>query len=103
PDYAGNSWLMAYGDYGTMTFSLQGGPYVTVNHLMLPGRATESGTYFLDADTKMLTMTGATPLHDSGRDGCVVDWGSIQLFSLTEDAMQLGVMRKDACEGAAYL
>lgn len=103
PDYAGNSWLMEYGDYGTMTFSLKGGPFVTVDHLMLPDRTAESGTYFLDAETKVLTLTGATPLHDAGRDGCVVDWGNIQLFSLTEDTMQLGVMRKDACEGAAYL
>lgn len=103
PDYAGNSWLMEYGDYGTMTFSLKGGPFVTSNHLMLPGRGTESGTYFLDPDTKILTLSNVTPLHDASRDGCVVSWGNIQLFSLTEDALQIGVMRKDACEGAAYL
>lgn len=102
PDYAGNTWLMPYGDYGTMTFSLKGGPFVTANHLMLPSRGTESGSYYLDINTKKLTMTDATPLHDSSRDGCVAAWGNITLISLTEDGMQLGVLRT-SCEGPALL
>ncbi|MCC9167005.1 hypothetical protein [Pontibacter harenae] len=103
PVYADNTWLMPNGDYGTMTFSLKGGPYVTVNHLMLPSRGTETGTFFLDVNTKTLSLTDATPLHDASRDGCVDDWGSIRLISLTEDAMQFAVMRKNSCEGAALL
>jgi hypothetical protein len=102
PDYAGNTWLMPDGDYGTMTFSLKGGPYVTSNHLMIPSRGTESGTYYLDKDAKTLAMTDATPLHDKGRDECVSAWGSIRLFALTENYMQLGVLRT-SCDGPCYL
>ena len=103
PKYSDNTWLMPYGDYGTMTFSLKGGPYVTVNHLMIPSRGTENGTFYLDVNTKKLTITGAAPLHDKGSDGCVNDWGNIRLFSLTDKAMQFGVLRKVDCGGAAYL
>ncbi|WP_207435497.1 hypothetical protein [Sabulibacter ruber] len=103
PDYKGNTWLMPYGDYGTMTFSLKGAATVTVNHSMIPGKGTESGTYFLDVDNKTLSLTDAGILHDAGRDACVDDWGSIRLLSLTENSMQLAVMRKGSCEGAALL
>jgi len=102
PDYKGNSWLMEDGDYGTMTFNLKGGPFVKVNHLKLASRGTENGTYYLDKDAKTLTLTGATPLHDSGRDGCVAQWGKIKLMSLTENAMQLAVLRT-SCEGPCLL
>lgn len=50
PDWKGNSWLMAAGDYGSMTFSLKGNAVITVDHKML-GRQ-ESGTFFLDAAAK---------------------------------------------------
>ncbi len=102
PDYAGNTWLMEAGDYGTMTFNLKNGPFVTVEHKMLPNRGTERGTYFLDVNSKTLTMTDATPLHNSGNDGCVAAWGNIKLLSLTESAMQLAVLRT-SCEGPALL
>lgn len=103
PDYAGNSWLMPYGDYGTMTFSLIDGPYVTVDHLMVPGRGIERGSYNLQVDSKILTLTGASPLHDADRDGCVDNWGSIRLMSLTENSMQLGLFRRASCDGEALL
>ncbi|NLP56893.1 hypothetical protein [Lutibacter sp. B1] len=103
PDYAGNTWLMPTGDYGSMTFSLDGGPFITTNHLMIPSIGEESGTYFLDKDNHILTLTDASILHDEGRDACVDNWGDITLFSLTENTMQLGVMRRDDCEGAALL
>jgi hypothetical protein len=101
PDYKGNTWLMTAGDYGSMTFSLKGGPNVTVNHKMLS--KTESGSYFLDANAKTLTMTDARPLHDAGRDAVVLSWGKIQLLSLTENSMQLGVIRDNSSEGKCYL
>jgi hypothetical protein len=103
PVYKDNTWLMPGGDYGTMTFSLKDGPFVEVNHLKVPGRGTEKGTYVLNASTKTLTLTGATPLHDQGRDACVGAWGNIRLLSLTENSMQLAVMRLSACEGEALL
>ncbi|QNL49452.1 hypothetical protein H8S90_22425 [Olivibacter sp. SDN3] len=103
PDYAGNSWLMPYGDYGTMTFSLKDGPYITVEHLMLPNRGTEQGTYNLNIQDKTLSLSGASPLHDNEREGCVANWGDIKLMSLTENTMQLAVLRRASCEGEALL
>lgn len=103
PDYAGNTWIMPYGDYGSMTFSLKNGPFVQVDHLMLPSRASESGTYNLNVDEKTLSLSNASILHDQDREGCVDNWGDIKLFSLTANTMQLGVLRKASCEGAAYL
>jgi len=102
PDYAGNTWLMADGDYGTMTFNLIDGAFVSVDHKMLPGRGVENGTYRIVPETKTLVMSNATPLHDSGRDGCVAEWGNIRLLSLTEDAMQFAVLRT-SCEGPCLL
>ena len=102
PDYKGNSWLMEDGDYGTMTFSLKGGPFVKSTHLKIPARGTENGTYYLDKDAKTLTLSNASPLHDIGRDPCVAAWGNIKLMSLTENAMQLAVLRT-SCEGPCLL
>ncbi|WP_456867430.1 hypothetical protein [Galbibacter sp. BG1] len=103
PDWPGNQWLMAAGDYGSMTFSLDGGPYVDVNHLMMPSLGEENGTYYLDANAHTLTLTNAEMLHNTENDACVDNWASIRIFSLTEDTMQLGVLRKDNCDGAAML
>lgn len=103
PDWPGNSWLMPAADYGEMTFSLQGGPFVTTNHLTIPGRGEESGTFFLDADAKTLTMTDASILHPQGIESCVDSWANMKIMSLTEDHMQLAVLRKGSCDGAALL
>ncbi len=96
-DWKGNSWIMPAGDYGTMTFSLKGNATVTVDHKML-GRV-EQGTYFLDVTNKVLRLTDASPLHDQGRDGAVVDWGNLKLMSLTENTMQLAALRDKALSG----
>lgn len=102
PKYADNTWLMPSGDYGTMTFSLKGGPFVKVVHAKIPSRGTESGAYYLDINTKKLTLTDAAPIHDASRDACVGAWGNIRLLSLTDKSMQLAVLRT-ACEGPALL
>ncbi|SFU66600.1 hypothetical protein SAMN05216480_11247 [Pustulibacterium marinum] len=103
PEWSGNTWLMDAADFGSMTFSLDGGPYLEVEHLTIPALGSQSGTYYLDPDEYTLSTTDATILHDSGRDACVANWGDIKIFSLTEDTMQLAVLRKDECEGAALL
>ncbi|HYC85760.1 MAG TPA: hypothetical protein VEB86_11080 [Chryseosolibacter sp.] len=102
PAYEDNTWLMPDGDYGTMTFNLKGGPYFKADHKMIPARGVENGTYFLDVNSKTLSIIDAAPLHDPGRDGCVAAWGSIKLLSLTEDAMQFAVLRT-SCEGPCLL
>jgi hypothetical protein len=102
PKYADNTWLMPGGDYGTMTFSLKGGPFVKMVHTKVPGRGTENGTYYLDRDKKTLTISGAAPLHDANRDACVAAWGNIRLLSLTENSMQFAVLRT-SCEPPCLL
>ena len=105
PEWTGNTWLMPAGDYGSMTFSLEGGPYVTVDHQMLPNLGEQSGTFFLDKDNHTLTLTDASILHNEGVDECAINWGDAKIFSLTENTMQLGVLRPDGCnnEGPAML
>lgn len=90
-------------DYGTMTFSLKGGPYIKVVHNTLPLRGTENGTYYLDKDKKLLTLNNATPLHSAVLDGCAVSWSNLKLINLTETKMQLGYIRTDACGGKATI
>lgn len=97
PDWKGNTWLMPEGDYGTMTFGLKGNATVVVDHKMLD--RVDHGTFFLDAVNKTLRMTDASPLHDSGRDGQVVDWGNLKLMSLTENTMQLAALRDPVLSG----
>jgi hypothetical protein len=99
PDYAGNTWLLTAADFGTMTFDLIGGANVIVEHTAISARGTEKGTYMLDVDNHIMRMTDASPLHDSNRDGVVVDWGNIKILSLTENAMQLGVLRDAVLSG----
>ena len=89
-DIAGNSWIANAGDYGSMTFSLKGGPFVKVEHKFTTTRGLENGTYYLDADNHTLTMTGAAPLQNGFAGTDVKDWNNFRLISLTEDAMQIG-------------
>lgn len=103
PEWKGNEWIAAQGDYGSMTFSLDGGPYLTTNHLMIPSYGEESGTFFLDIDTKTLTTSDATILHTNEYETCVDNWRGMKVLSLTENTMQLGVLRKTDCDGAATL
>lgn len=103
PEWSGNTWVMPSGDYGSITFSLEGGPYVTANHLMLPALGEQSGTFFLDKNNHTLSLTDVQLLHSVNNDACVNDWGDIRIFSLTENTMQLGVLRRDDCDGAAFL
>ncbi len=99
PDWPGNTWLMPEGDYGTMIFDLIGGANISVDHQMIPSRGSEAGTYFLDADAKTLKITDATPLHDEGRDGQVIDWGDLKVMSITENTLQLAALRDEALSG----
>jgi hypothetical protein len=103
PEWKGNTWIAAQGDYGSMTFSLDGGPFLTTDHKMIPSYGQESGTYYLDADAKMLTTSGATILHTNEYENCVADWRTMKIMSITENTLQVGVLRKGSCDGAATL
>jgi hypothetical protein len=86
PTYAGNEWMATTGDYGTMTFSLKGGPFLNANHLMYPDLGVQNGTYFLDAATKKISFTNALPINNGYTD---VDYTKGVIYSITEDAMQI--------------
>lgn len=103
PTWKENTWLMPAGDYGEMTFNLKGGANVIVNHNML-GRK-QKGSFMIDTDKKTIRMVDATPLHGQPQDGIVVDWGDVRIMSLSENTMQLAVLRDPVLskDGAAML
>ncbi|HEU4791382.1 MAG TPA: hypothetical protein VFS71_16965 [Flavobacterium sp.] len=103
PEWKGNQWIAAKGDYGTMTFSLEGGAILTTNHLMMPSYGQESGSYYLDADAKTLSTTNATILHTNEYENCVDNWQTMKIMSITANTLQVGVLRKGSCDGAATL
>lgn len=105
-DWAGNgSWMFSSTgamDYGSMTFDLIDGAHVVVEDLAA-GR-TQNGTFLLDTEKYILTMSDAGILHDPGRDAIVTQWGNARVLNLTEDLLQLGVIRdNDPNEGPCLL
>ncbi len=105
-DWASNgSWLLGGTgamDYGTMTFDLIDGAHLTVEDLA--AGTTSTGTFLLDTENYMLTTSDAFMLHDPGRDAIVTKWGEARVLLLTEDLLQLGVIRdNDPSEGPCLL
>ena len=98
PEWKGNEWIADKGDYGSMTFSLKGGPFVTVNHKLTTTRGIENGTYFLDAAKHELTMTNAAILQNSWGANDVADWSNYKIINLTEDVMQIAAYHKSKAE-----
>lgn len=102
PEWASATWIGDAADYGSMTFSLEGGPFVTVNHAFTTSRGVENGTYFLDADAHTLTLTNAAILQNSWGDNDVDDWSNYRIITLTEDAMQLAAFHNSKDELVIY-
>jgi hypothetical protein len=102
PAYADNTWLMPDGDYGIMTFNLINGSYFSATKPM-EGGIEQDGTFFLDINSKMLTINDASILrgykgNNAGIAG-VSNWTNYTVFTLTEDYMQLGVIRDQDIDG----
>lgn len=93
-EWKGNTWIADAGDFGSMTFNLIGGPFVTVDHKFTTTRGVEKGTYFLDAAKHELTLTNAAVLQNSWAAGDVSDWSNYKIISLTDDTMQLAAYHK---------
>lgn len=105
-DWAGNgSWLFGDTgamDYGSMTFSLENGATVTVDDKA--HNRTLTGTFSMDATNHTMRLTDAEVLHDPGRDAIVSQWGNVTILALTENYMQLAVLRdSDPSEGNCLL
>jgi len=94
PEWKGNEWVADKGDYGSMTFSLDGGPFVKVEHKLTTTRGTENGTYFLDTAKHELTLSNAAILQNSWGANDVADWSNYKIITLTEDAMQIAAFHK---------
>jgi hypothetical protein len=98
PKWSDNQWICPKGDYGTMTFSLKGGPFVKVDQKMISSSGISSGTYYLDKDAKTLTFSGATPLN--------IGWDQIYtkgyLISLTATSMQIAFKHPTKSEFEIY-
>lgn len=99
PDYKGNSWLMSAVDFGSITFDLKGGANISVTHSSIASRGTEKGTYMLDTKNHTLKIQGAAILHDSNRDGVVINWGDLKILNMTDSTMQLAALRDPALSG----
>ncbi|WP_112748638.1 hypothetical protein [Pseudochryseolinea flava] len=98
PNWKGDTWVADPADYGQMTFSLDGGATLTTDHKGIGGKNTESGTYFLNSKTLMLTTTNATPLANSWAPNDVTTMNSAKIVSLTESTMQLAFKNKTKTE-----
>lgn len=85
PKWSDNTWICPKGDYGTMTFSLKGGPYVKVDQKMISNSGVFNGTYYLDKDAKTISFSGVTPLNQ-GYDQIYTKG---RIISLTENTMQI--------------
>lgn len=104
-DWAGNGgWLFGSTgamDYGYMEFNLIDGANVIVEDLAA-GKHYE-GTFVMDTDAHTMGLTDAPILHDPGREAIVSKWGNITILALTEDHMQLAVLRDQSDEGNCLL
>jgi len=98
PNYTSDTWAAEKRDYGFMTFSLKGGPFLKTDHKGVAGVGTQSGTYFLDVNTLMLTTTDATPLHVAFTPNDAASMSNWRILSLTENTMQLAVKHKSKNE-----
>jgi len=94
-DWAGNgSWLWG-GDpaqvYGEMTFDLIDGPHLMVDNVVSGTQG--SGTYMFDAKVKTMRTTDIAILHPASLEAQVSDWTDVTVMNLTENTLQLGVIR----------
>lgn len=94
PNYKSDTWAAPPQDYGFMTFSLKGGPFLKTDHKGVAGVGVESGTFFLDVNTLTLTTTNATPLTVPYGPNDAVTLNSARILSLTDNTMQLAFKHK---------
>ncbi len=98
PDYAGNSWICAAQDYGTMTFS-EDGKVVVVRKASDGTETTEEGTFTVDEANKTISLTvdllGIPQYNAVSADVKT----NLRIFSLAEDRMQIAIVRDPALSG----
>ena len=98
PKWSDNTWICPKGDYGTMTFSLKGGPYVKVDQKMISNSGVFNGTYYLDKDAKIISFSGVTPLNIGWDQVFTKGW----LITLTDKTLQIGFKHPTKSEFELY-
>lgn len=112
-DYADPSTVVEYEDFtvnwspgaghtgddniwnSAMTFTLDGGAFVSVHNAASGGDVDESGTFMLDTDAKTLTLTDAKIMHTQGWDYKTTNWNSgLKILTLTENQLRVAVFRE---------
>lgn len=84
---------MHWGRY--MTFSLDGGPFMTVHEA--DGTTIENGTYFLDINAHTLTSTEVSILRPDNYIANASNWNNnIKVLKLTENQLRIGIMRTNS-------
>lgn len=77
----------------TMTFSLDGGPFMTT-HKLNEGGVDESGTYFLDINEHTLTTTNATILRPDNYIENANNWNdNLKVLVLNENQLRIAIYR----------
>lgn len=98
PKWSDNTWICPKGDYGTMTFSLKGGPFVKVNQKVTSGSGASNGTYYLDKDAKTISFSGATPLNIGWDQVFSKGW----IITLTDNTLQIAFKNPTKAEFEIY-
>lgn len=84
----------------SMTFSLNGGAFVTVHNASLKGDIDQSGMYMIDVDRKTLTFTNAELMHTQSWSNMTANWSkNLKILTLTKDQLQVGILRDPATSG----
>ncbi len=79
----------------TMTFSLDGGSFVTTHNEYDGGSLDESGTFMLDVDAHTITLTDANIIHTHSWDYKTSNWGkNLKILTLTKNQLQIAVWRE---------
>jgi len=98
PKWSDNQWICPKGDYGTMTFSLKGGPFVKVDQKIIANSGIFNGTYYLDKDAKTISFAGVVPLN--------IGWDQVfskgRLITLTATTMQIAFKHPSKPEVEIY-
>ena len=85
PKWSDNTWIAAKGDYGSMTFKLKGGPFVTVDQKIIANSGIFNGTYSFNKDAKTISFSNVIPLNQ-GYDQLYTNG---RVISLTENTLQI--------------
>lgn len=81
---------MHWGNY--MTFSLDGGPFMTVHDGS--DNKLQEGTYFLDKDAKTLSTTDATILRPDNYIANASNWNdNLKILTLDDNQLRIAVLR----------